>query len=67
MQGTSRLFEMAVKRAAVEPQCIALPEDDAEQSDQLTSLMEGGGVVVPQLDGAEPMVSISVAPSLICA
>ena len=32
-----------------------------------TSLIEGGGDVLPQLEGAEPMVSTRVAPSFICA
>ena len=37
----------------------------SEQMWALGSLMDGGGVVVPQVEGAEPMVRTSVAPSLI--
>ena len=48
-----------------EPQCVTRPEDDAEHIDQFGSLIEGGGVVVPHFEGAEPIVSTSVAPSLI--
>jgi hypothetical protein len=34
---------------------------------KLASLIEGGGTVLPQFDGAGPIVSTNVAPSLICA
>jgi len=34
---------------------------------KLRSLIEGGAVAVPQFDGADPIVSTSDAPSLICA
>jgi hypothetical protein len=39
----------------------------SEQKWVLGSLMDGGGVVVPQAEGAAPIVRTRVAPSLIWA
>src|ERR1700679_2051669 len=44
-----------------------LVEGSGMQRWAFASLMEGGGVERPQVDGAGPMVSVNVAPSLICA